>query len=160
MWTKRRHPGEGSPFSCAPPSISRGWRTKPRGPPTGCPACAWASRSPGLLQAWEVFEQLRLDADLVTLSSCGTGTGQAPAGEGVLSLARAFQYAGARSVVASLWDIPDRSTALLMQRFYAGLAGGLDKDEALRRAQLALLHEPETSHPFHWAAHQLVGDWQ
>ena len=114
----------------------------------------------GRLQAWEVFEQLRLDADLVTLSSCGTGTGQAPAGEGVLSLARAFQYAGARSVVASLWDIPDRSTALLMQRFYAGLARGLDKDEALRRAQLALRRRPETSHPFHWAAHQLVGDWR
>lgn len=114
----------------------------------------------GLLQAWEVFEQLRLDADLVTLSSCGSGTGQTPAGEGVLSLARAFQYAGARSVVASLWDIPDRSTALLMQRFYAGLARGLDKDEALRRAQLALLRQPETSPPFYWAAHQLIGDWR
>jgi CHAT domain-containing protein len=114
----------------------------------------------GRLQAWEVFEQLRLDADLVTLSSCGSASGQAPAGEGVLSLARAFQYAGARSVVASLWDIPDRSTALLMQRFYAGLARGLDKDEALRRAQLALLRRPETSHPFYWAAHQLIGDWR
>jgi CHAT domain-containing protein len=112
----------------------------------------------GLLQAWEVFEQVHLDADLVTLSSCDTGLGRELAGEGVLSLARAFQYAGARSVVASLWSIPDRSTALLMQLFYAGLARGLDKDEALRRAQLVLLRRPETSHPFHWAAHQLAGD--
>ncbi|HYG64486.1 MAG TPA: CHAT domain-containing protein [Thermoanaerobaculia bacterium] len=113
----------------------------------------------GLLQAWEIFEQVRLDSDLVTLASCSTALGRELAGEGVLSLARAFQYAGARSVVASLWDVPDRSTSLLMQRFYAGLARGLAKDEALRRAQVALLKRPETSHPFHWAAHQLAGDW-
>jgi len=126
----------------------------------------------GLLQAWEIFEQVRLDADLVVLSACETALGKEVAGEGILGLTRAFQYAGARSVLASLWSVADESTAELMRRFYGNLNAGMAKDEALRQAQLAFIHGPikvgacegavdrDLSHPFYWAAFQLYGDWR
>jgi CHAT domain-containing protein/Flp pilus assembly protein TadD len=114
----------------------------------------------GFLQAWEVFEGKPVDADLVTLSACQTGLGKEVAGEGLLGLTWAFQYAGARSVLASLWEVGDASTAALMRAFYAHLARGAPKAEALRAAQLELLREPATSSPFFWAAFQLVGDWR
>ena len=120
----------------------------------------------GLLQAWEVFERVRLKADLVTLSACQTGLGKQTAGEGLLGLTRAFQLAGARSVLASLWRVSDDSTATLMRRFYQLLAAGRPKAEALRAAQLDLItgaatggRGAELAHPFHWAAFELVGDW-
>ena len=64
----------------------------------------------GLLEAWEIFEKVRLDADLVTLSACETALGKEMGGEGLVGLTRAFQYAGARSVLASLWTVADEST--------------------------------------------------
>jgi CHAT domain-containing protein len=114
----------------------------------------------GLLQAWEIFESLRLDADLVTLSACDSAMGSEMGGEGLLGLTRAFQYAGARSVLASLWSISDISTAGLMKRFYSHLRAGKTKDEALQAAQAALIRSSDFSHPYHWAAFQLVGDWK
>ena len=111
----------------------------------------------GLLQAWEIFEHLRLDADLVTLSACDTGLGQEDAGEGLLGLTWAFLYAGADSVLASLWSVSDASTAALMARFYRELSAGAPEAEALRRAQLALLDDPATRSPFYWAPFHLVG---
>jgi CHAT domain-containing protein/Tfp pilus assembly protein PilF len=121
---------------------------------------AWKPGQPnGLLQAWEILEQVRLDADLVTLSACGTALGQEVSGEGVLGLTRAFQYAGARSVLASLWAVSDESTAFLMDRFYRGLREGRTKDAALRAAQLEMLRGSR-SHPSLWAAFQLSGDWK
>jgi CHAT domain-containing protein/Tfp pilus assembly protein PilF len=114
----------------------------------------------GLLQAWEIFQQVRIDADLVTLSACETGLGKEMGGEGLVGLTRAFQYAGARSVLASLWSVSDVSTADLMRRFYTYLKAGKTKDEALRSAQVDLIHGATASHPFHWAAFQLVGDWR
>lgn len=115
----------------------------------------------GLLQAWEIFESVRLDAELVTLSACQTGLGREVGGEGLLGLVRAFHYAGARSVLASLWSVSDRSTAELMRAFYAQLKRGVSKDEALRQAQLELLRQGDArAHPFHWAAFQLSGDWR
>jgi CHAT domain-containing protein len=113
----------------------------------------------GVLQAWEVIERVRIDADLVTLSACETGLGRDLGGEGLIGLTRAFQHAGARSVLASQWEVSDRSTALLMERFYAGLQRGLSKDEALRAAQIDVRKEPAHAHPFHWAAFQLSGLW-
>jgi len=114
----------------------------------------------GLLHAWEIFENMRLDADLVVLSACETGLGEELAGEGVLGLTRAFQYAGARSIVASLWPVSDASTASLMDRFYGALET-MPKDEALRIAQLDLIRKGgEAARPFHWAAFQLIGDWK
>jgi CHAT domain-containing protein len=114
----------------------------------------------GLLQAWEIFEQMRLDADLVTLSACETGLGKELGGEGLVGLTRAFQYAGARTVLASLWSVGDDSTADLMTRFYGHLKSGKSKDEALRASQLEMIRARRSSHPFHWAAFQVIGDWQ
>jgi CHAT domain-containing protein/tetratricopeptide (TPR) repeat protein len=110
----------------------------------------------GLLQAWEIFESVRLDADLVTLSACDTALGREMGGEGLVGLTRAFQYAGARSVLASLWSVSDRSTARFMKGFYTYLRGGKPKAEALRAAQIDQIRR--RSHPFHWAAFELFGD--
>ena len=122
----------------------------------------------GLLQAWEIFEQVRIDADLVTLSACETALGKEMGGEGLVGLARAFEYAGAHSVLASLWSVSDESTADLMGHFYKYLKDGKSKDEALRAAQMDFIRlasanhaaPSEFSHPFHWAAFQLAGDWK
>jgi CHAT domain-containing protein/tetratricopeptide (TPR) repeat protein len=113
----------------------------------------------GLLQAWEIFESLRLDADLVTLSACDTALGREMGGEGLVGLTRAFQYAGARSVLASLWGVSDVSTARFMQRFYGYLRSGKSKDEALQAAQIDQIRGG-SPHPFHWAAFELFGDWR
>jgi CHAT domain-containing protein/tetratricopeptide (TPR) repeat protein len=117
----------------------------------------------GWLHAWEIAEALQLDADLVTLSGCETGLGRELRGEGILGLARAFQYAGARSVLVSLWAVPDRSTKELMVRFYENLNRGLAKDRALRaaREEILSLHgggSVEARHPRHWAGFRLIGD--
>ena len=114
----------------------------------------------GLLQAWEIFDGMRLDADLVTLSACDSGLGQEMGGEGLLGLTRAFQYAGARSVLASLWSVSDASAAELMKCFYGHLRQGKSKDEALRSAQAELLRDRDLAHPYYWAAFQLTGDWR
>ena len=127
----------------------------------------------GFVQAWEIVERLRLDAELVVLSACESGLGKDLGGEGLIGLTRAFQYAGARSVLASLWKISDRTTAELMVRFYKHLKAGKTKDEALRAAQIELIHGPieitnekgevekvDASAPYYWAAFQLYGDWQ
>ncbi|MBP7867501.1 MAG: CHAT domain-containing protein [Acidobacteria bacterium] len=127
----------------------------------------------GFLQAWEVMERMRLEAELVALSACNTALGSEAGGEGLVGLTRAFQYAGARSVLASLWSVADETTAVLMRRFYQCLATGVSRDQALRTAQMELLRgtarveggkgDPEpvdASHPFFWAAFQLVGDWR
>jgi CHAT domain-containing protein/Tfp pilus assembly protein PilF len=117
-----------------------------------------AGEDNGLLQAWEVFEGMHIDADLVTLSACRTGLGRETSGEGLLGLVWAFEYAGAHSVLASLWEVNDASTARLMRTFYRELASGTSKAEALRRAQIELLRRPATAAPFYWAAFSLIGD--
>jgi CHAT domain-containing protein len=114
----------------------------------------------GLLQAWEIFENVRIDADLVTLSACDSGLGKEMAGEGLIGLTRAFQYAGARSVLASLWKVEDQSTAELMKGFYGHLKAGKTKDQALRMAQIDLIRSKTLSQPRGWAAFHLVGDWR
>jgi CHAT domain-containing protein/Tfp pilus assembly protein PilF len=115
----------------------------------------------GLLQAWEIFESVHLDADLVTLSACDTALGQEMGGEGLVGLTRAFQYAGARSVLASLWGVADYSTARFMKSFYGHLRAGKPKDEALRAAQTDQIRKKGgASHPFYWAAFELSGDWR
>ena len=114
----------------------------------------------GLLQAWEIFERVRLNADLVVLSACQTGLGQELRGEGLIGLTRAFLYAGARSVVVSLWDVSDPATAAYMTAFYGELRKGASKDVALQRAMIAVSRNPRCRHPFFWAPFILVGDWQ
>jgi CHAT domain-containing protein/tetratricopeptide (TPR) repeat protein len=115
----------------------------------------------GVLSAWEIVDTIETDAEVVVLSACGTARGQAVAGEGIFGLARAFQIAGARTLVASQWAIPDRSTAELMQRHYAGLKQGRSTVEALQVAQRRLAaSDPAMEHPFHWASFQVRGDWR
>ncbi|HEU4391914.1 MAG TPA: CHAT domain-containing tetratricopeptide repeat protein, partial [Blastocatellia bacterium] len=114
----------------------------------------------GLLQAWEILERVRLNADLVVLSACETGLGKELRGEGLIGLTRAFQYAGAKSVVVSLWEVSDESTAALMSAFYRELQKGKGKDVALQRATAAVRKTPKWRHPFYWAPFILVGDWK
>ncbi|MCH9647330.1 MAG: CHAT domain-containing protein [Deltaproteobacteria bacterium] len=110
----------------------------------------------GLLRLREVLG-LRLSADLVTLSACDTAVGREYPGEGVVSLARAFLYAGASSLIASLWDIADRATVELMANLYRSLLEGQPKAKALRSAKLSLLTTQRTAHPYYWAPFLLSG---
>lgn len=112
----------------------------------------------GLWQPREIRDS-RLNADLVTLSACETGTGRLQGEEGVMNLARIFLMAGAKSVVASLWDVEDRSTATLMVHFYRQLAQGKSVAEALRSAQLEMLSTFGNDYqPFYWAGFTVIGD--
>jgi CHAT domain-containing protein len=103
---------------------------------------------------------LELNADLVVLSACETGIGKLQRGEGIISLARAFAYAGAKSIVTTLWEVNDKSTSELMRYFYRELKLGKDKDEALRLARQRYFDKaaPRGLHPFFWAAFVPVGD--
>ncbi len=108
----------------------------------------------GYLRAREVYA-LDVEADLVVLSGCSTARGRFT-GDGVFGLPRAFLYAGAASVVASLWDISDRATVFFMDRFYAELLRTSDKAGALRAAQLAT--RQRYPHPALWAPFILIGE--
>jgi CHAT domain-containing protein len=111
----------------------------------------------GFLEVNEISE-LDLDCDLVVLSACQTGRGRLLSGEGVVGLTRAFLYAGARSVVVSLWSVSDISTGHLMKSFYQRLAGNFGNAAALRLAKLQMLQGPaETRHPYYWAPFIVVG---
>jgi CHAT domain-containing protein len=114
----------------------------------------------GLLDASEVAS-LSLNADLVVLSACNTGQTESKLGGGALAgLAESFFYAGARSLIASHWQVPSTATAQLMVGMFGKLtadpAGGAAR--AIRSAQLALMDKPDTAHPFFWAAFTLIGD--
>jgi CHAT domain-containing protein len=113
----------------------------------------------GSLRLWEIYG-LKLDADMVVLSACRTALGRQVRGEGLIGLTRGFFYAGARRVVASLWDVQDRATAELMSRFYSEfLHHRLEPAAALRRAQLGLLGDPRWRAPYYWAPFVIQGDW-
>ena len=111
----------------------------------------------GLLFARDLLDE-ELTAELVVLSACATGLGRQLSGEGLLGLTWAWFVAGVPSTVASQWSVADDSTARLMEVFYQELKGGAPKAESLRRAQLALLKERKTHHPFYWAPFVLTGD--
>jgi len=96
---------------------------------------------------------LPLSADLVTVSACRSAGERAYSGEGLVGFAWAFLRAGARRVVAGLWDVDDQSTAELMDRLYAGIAKGERPSSALREAKLALVRQG--ARPFAWGAFQL-----
>jgi CHAT domain-containing protein len=116
------------------------------------------AKEDGLWQAREIRES-RIAADLVTLSACETGVGRLQGEEGVMNLARTFLVAGAKSVVASLWDADDRSTATLMSRFYRQIATGKSVSEALRAAQMEMLKEfGANMPPYYWAGFTVIGD--
>ena len=111
----------------------------------------------GFLQMREVFN-LKLNADLVVLSSCQTGLGQFIKGEGIEGISRAFFYAGSSSVVMSLWTINDQVSAQFMERFYYHLKGTENLAEALRQVKLEMIESGIVSHPYYWASFILSGD--
>jgi CHAT domain-containing protein len=106
------------------------------------------------LNLYDIFN-LNLNADLVTLSACETGMNEVFPGDELFGLMRGFLYAGAPSLIVSLWVVHDRSTATFMQYLYAGLREGLSKRAALRHAQLAV--KQEYQHPYFWAPFILMG---
>jgi CHAT domain-containing protein len=112
----------------------------------------------GLLQERDI-RHLNLNAELVVLSACDTNLGRLQEQEGMVNLVRAFFYAGARTVVASLWKVGDDSTANLMKRFYGYLARGDGKGSALRRAKLDIIRQyGKDASPYFWAGFTLHGD--
>ncbi|MEM6801667.1 MAG: CHAT domain-containing protein [Bacteroidota bacterium] len=111
----------------------------------------------GFLHAYEIYN-LDLQAELVILSACNTGQGEIQEGEGVVSLARAFAYAGCPNIMMSLWQTDDDATNTLMQAYHKALAGGKGKIEALRMARNYYLENSDQTHPYYWAAFVLIGD--
>lgn len=111
----------------------------------------------GILHAFEIYN-LHLNAELAVLSACNTGRGKMAKGEGVISLARAFKYAGCPNILMSLWQADDKATASIMTHFYEYLNRGLGKAEAIRQAKLDYLGGSAQNHPFFWAAFVLIGD--
>ncbi|PHS79623.1 MAG: hypothetical protein COB59_00835 [Rhodospirillaceae bacterium] len=111
-------------------------------------------RNDGRLTAAELYD-INLNAELVTLSACETGLGTITQGDDVVGLTRGFMFAGASTIVASLWKVSDDATSVLMQKFYQNLET-MEKREALRKAQLHVKTNIN-AHPFFWAAFQMSG---
>ncbi len=102
-----------------------------------------------------------INAEMVTLSACQTGIGKLRNGQGMLSLSKGFYYAGAKSLVNTLWKINDKSSVKLMEFFYENLSEGKTKQEALRAAKLKYLKntdDPLLRHPYYWSAFVVSGD--
>src|SRR5262249_1385701 len=117
----------------------------------------------GLLTASEVAHDVKLDADWVVLSACDTAaTDGTPGAEGLSGLAKAFFYAGARSLLVSHWAVESHAAVRLTTGAFAALAaGGIGRAEALRRSMLAMLDDkthPFYAHPMFWAPFVLVGE--
>jgi CHAT domain-containing protein/tetratricopeptide (TPR) repeat protein len=111
----------------------------------------------GRLTVREVYNTLRLArADLVVLSACQTNVGEVSNGDEVVGLTRAFIFAGAPSVIATLWNVKDKQTGLLMEQFYTHLRAGTGKAAALQQAQQAV--RKAHPHPYYWGAFVLTGD--
>jgi len=119
---------------------------------------------PGRLSVKDIVEDnFKLSFEgtrLVTLSACETNLGGFDPSAVYSSLSRAFAKAGAPTVIASLWTVNDVSTKQTMQEFYKELSAGQSKAESLRRAQLAVMHDPRFAHPYFWAPFVVLGDWR
>ena len=113
----------------------------------------------GILTAREIFE-MRLTTELVTLGACETGYNKISPGDELIGLTRAFLYAGAPSVIVSLWSVDAGSTHELMLEFYKQIKNGADKATALQKAQIKIMEKKEYTHPYYWAPFVLIGDWQ
>ncbi|WP_321515023.1 CHAT domain-containing tetratricopeptide repeat protein [Marinifilum fragile] len=115
----------------------------------------------GLLNTHEIYN-MNFNARMVVLSACNTGDGKLLKGEGVMSLARGFFYAGCPSIIMTLWTVEDQTGSNLMTNFYSYLSKGLDKDESLRQAKLKYLEtaDPLKSHPYFWSGYVTMGDVQ
>jgi CHAT domain-containing protein/tetratricopeptide (TPR) repeat protein len=101
-----------------------------------------------------------INASMVTLSACNTGSGRFSKGEGIMSLARGFVYAGVPSIVMTLWEVQDAIGSKIMDNYYKYLVGGYSKDIALQKAKLGALKDANmaNAHPFFWSAYIINGD--
>lgn len=115
---------------------------------------------PDSLLALDVYNLKLNNVALVTLSACETGLGRIARGDEILGFTRAFFYAGATSLIVSMWPVADESTAITMRTFYSQLSQGKEAIDAMRAAQLAVMKEPRFAHPFFWAPFDLMGGWR
>jgi CHAT domain-containing protein len=113
----------------------------------------------GYLNTYELFN-MKLKARMVVLSACNTGAGTLQKGEGIMSLARGFYYAGCPDVIMTLWPVEDKMSTQLIKDFYTYLSQGKNKIEALQMAKMNLIRssDPLRSHPFFWAGYVNIGD--
>jgi CHAT domain-containing protein len=111
------------------------------------------------LYAYEIYN-LKLNAQMTVLSSCSSGFGKMQKGEGMMSLARGFIYAGCPSIVMTLWQVADQSSSELMTSFYKYLKKGKSKQEAMRLSKIDYLENADdlTSNPYFWSGFVVVGD--
>lgn len=110
----------------------------------------------GILYSKEIFN-LNLNCNLAVLSACESGLGKVIKGEGIIGLARAFLYAGARNLVVSLWQVADKSTSELMVNFYGNILNGKDFTAALCDAKLEMIRGKKYSYPLEWSPFILIG---
>lgn len=133
------------------------------------PLYSWVAFHDGVRQEEDSFKlflseiyNLQVEADLVVLSACETGTGYLSQGEGVMSLARGFAFAGCASTLMTLWQVNDNATSRINQSFYKYLIKGWNKDDALRQSKLDYLNSDDVDnvgrHPYFWSSLVLVGD--
>ena len=113
-------------------------------------------KNDGFLETAEIV-QMKLNADLVVLSSCNSGIGRIDEAEGVIGMTKAFFEAGTKSIVVSLWEVNDKYTSAFMTLFYDHLSKGLSKTEALRKAKLDFIDQ-YSSNPYYWSAFILAGN--
>ena len=113
----------------------------------------------GDLYSWELFN-MKIDAGMVVLSACNTGYGKLRLGEGMMTLARGFLYAGVPSMVISLWNVSDASTVIIMKNFYTNLNLGMEKEVALQQAKLQFLADADdiTANPYFWGGFIHIGN--
>jgi CHAT domain-containing protein len=113
----------------------------------------------GLLNTADIYN-LRLNAKLTVLSACNTGSGKMKKGEGIMSLARGFLYAGCPAIIMSLWEVEDESGTEIITSLYKNLKKGKSKDESLRRAKLEYLNSvgSRRAHPHYWLGFVSIGD--
>lgn len=118
----------------------------------------------GVLTAEEIASLDLSASDWLVLSGCDTGSGRAVGGEGVLGLGRAFQIAGARTLIMSLWRVEDAATREWMRRLYEARGQGASTAQAMRKANLGTLRDRRdrhlSAHPFYWGAFIAAGDWR
>jgi CHAT domain-containing protein len=121
-------------------------------------ALAGADGGAGIVSALELASMDLIGTKLAVLSACETGLGDLKNGEGVFGLRRALVIAGAEAQVVSLWQVDDEATRTMMVEYYTRLEAGGGRSEAMRATRMAMMRNPQTTHPFYWASFLVSGD--